>query len=78
MARKASVILTPTEQKAAVAANKALVKDLSAQIKTAKKELKSFEADHTAAVKIKTKAIAALEKQLTAAQGSVATPSPTT
>ena len=62
MPRKASVILTPSEKKAAVASAKDAYKDAKAALAAATKSRKQLDADYTKACKASDKALKAAEK----------------
>ena len=71
MARKQSVILTPTEKKLAVGTAKDAVKSAKANLAEVNKARKALDSEYTKAVKASDKGIAAAQKALTSAEAEL-------
>lgn len=71
MVRKQSVILTPTEKKAAVMRAKDAVKSAKARLTLVNKTRKALDSEYTKAVKASDKDIAAAQKALTSAEAEL-------
>lgn len=71
MARKQSVILTPTEKKLAVSTAKDAVKSAKAKLAEVNKARKTLDSEYTKAVKASDKDIAAAQKALTSAEAEL-------
>lgn len=71
MARKQSVILTPTEKKAAVSTAKDAVKSAKTRLTVVNKARKTLDSEYMKAVKASDKDIAAAQKALTSAEAEL-------
>lgn len=71
MARKQSVILTPTEKKVAVSTAKDAVKSAKTRLTVVNKARKALDSEYTKAVKASDKDIAAAQKALTSAEAEL-------
>ena len=71
MARKQSVILTPTEKKLAVGTAKDAVKSAKARLTEVNKARKTLDSEYTKAVKASDKDIAAAQKAVTNAEAEL-------
>lgn len=71
MARKQSVILTPTEKKVAVSTAKDAVKSAKARLTLVNKARKTLDSEYTKAIKASDKDIAAAQKALTSAEAEL-------
>jgi hypothetical protein len=71
MARKQSVILTPTEKKAAINAAKLAVKEAKAKLAEVNKARKALTSEYAKAVKASDKDITAAQKAVTSAEAEL-------
>jgi hypothetical protein len=71
MARKQSVILTAADARAALIAARTAVKDAKANLAEANKARKELEGQYKRALKAKDKDIAAIQKELAAAEAAL-------